>query len=465
MVFKHWHGLSQRSAPFSDGTPQVSQWPIPSFHYFDYEIRPEIGDAGSYFYHSHVGFQAVTATGPMIVKDLHGPPYTYEDERILEFTDYYNQTDVEVQDGLLANPFVWSGETNGLVLNGQTGSAAGNVTTAESSCAPARIKVKPGCTYRFRWIGRTAISLITLGIEDHSNFTIIEADGTYTQPYTTDHLQIATGQRFSPIFKAKSLEEIQAANKTLYWLQMENRERPVNVTNYAILEYEVPGSPFVLPNELPSPKPLSLPQVVYNWLEYALQPLYPDFDPFPPLANVTRTVYITVEQIVNGFYEWKQNGDVWQTSRVRTPYLVSIYENNQSAVPNYSASIANGGWDPNNLAFPAEIGETLDIVWLNNDGPNAGWDIPPFHAHGGHYWDLGSGNGTYNATANEMKFYNYTPVLRDTTMQYRYASSGLANVTAGWRAWRIKARYPGAWMMHCHILQHMIMGMLSLSYS
>ena len=26
---KHWHGLSQSVAPFSDGTPLASQWPIP----------------------------------------------------------------------------------------------------------------------------------------------------------------------------------------------------------------------------------------------------------------------------------------------------------------------------------------------------------------------------------------------------------------------------------------------------
>ena len=26
-------------------------------NYFDYEVRPELDDAGTYFYHSHVGFQ------------------------------------------------------------------------------------------------------------------------------------------------------------------------------------------------------------------------------------------------------------------------------------------------------------------------------------------------------------------------------------------------------------------------
>jgi L-ascorbate oxidase len=83
------------------------------------------------------------------------------------------------------------------------------------------------------------------------------------------------------------------------------------------------------------------------------------------------------------------------------------------------------------------------------------------HAHGKHYFDLGSGNGTYDAAANEVRFANYTPATRDTTILYRFAPSGQKNFTSGWRAWRMRVteKDVGAWMMHCHILQHMIMGM------
>jgi FtsP/CotA-like multicopper oxidase with cupredoxin domain len=70
----HWHGLAQRTAPFSDGTPQVSQWPIAPGHFFDYEVHPDIGDAGTYFYHSHVDFQAISAHGAIIVEECGDPP-------------------------------------------------------------------------------------------------------------------------------------------------------------------------------------------------------------------------------------------------------------------------------------------------------------------------------------------------------------------------------------------------------
>ncbi|KAK5279109.1 Multicopper oxidase aurL2 [Exophiala xenobiotica] len=166
---------------------------------------------------------------------------------------------------------------------------------------------------------------------------------------------------------------------------------------------------------------------------------------------------------INGTLQWAQDSLVWQEAQRQTnnslPYLVQVYLTGQA--PNYTAAVENGGWDPYSNAFPALPGEVLDIVWLSNSGPTGGWDFHPMHAHGKHYFDLGSGNGTYNATANEAKFRQYTPARRDTTMLYRYAVSGLPETTAGWRAWRIRVTEDdvGAWMMHCHVLQHMIMGM------
>jgi L-ascorbate oxidase len=37
-----------------------------------------------------------------------------------------------------------------------------------------------------------------------------------------------------------------------------------------------------------------------------------------------------------------------------------------------------------------------------------------------------------------------------------------AGINAGWRAWRLRVEDAGVWMIHCHILQHMAMGMQSV---
>ena len=145
-------------------------------------------------------------------------------------------------------------------------------------------------------------------------------------------------------------------------------------------------------------------------------------------------------------------------ARYAEPYLVTTYKTGQT--PNYEAAVANGGWDPETLAWPALVGEVLDIVWVSNSGPSGGFDFHPMHAHGAHYWDLGGGAGTYDAAENEKRFAEYTPAMRDTTQLYRYAVSGAPHSVNGWRAWRLKVTKDnvGAWGLHCHILAHMAMG-------
>lgn len=87
-------------SPFSDGTPGASQWPIPPNHYFDYELEIDVGHAGTYFYHSHIGFQAVTAAGPLIVEDAGAVPYEYDEERIIALSDIFEKTDSDIEEGM-----------------------------------------------------------------------------------------------------------------------------------------------------------------------------------------------------------------------------------------------------------------------------------------------------------------------------------------------------------------------------
>lgn len=81
-------------------------------HFFDYEIRPNIGEAGTYFYHSHVEFQAVSAAGPLIVLEAPGQksPYVCDAEKTIFISELYNKTDSNIVKGLTATPqsqFSW----------------------------------------------------------------------------------------------------------------------------------------------------------------------------------------------------------------------------------------------------------------------------------------------------------------------------------------------------------------------
>lgn len=452
---QHWHGLAQAASPFSDGTPQVSQWPIPPMHFFDYELHPEAEDAGTYFYHSHVGFQAVSAAGPLIVEDAEKPPYSYDDERIVFLSDVFNRSDTNITQGLRANPFMWSGETNNVLVNGY-GISEGKKTPGPSCSLPA-IDVEPNTRYRFRFIGGTALSFVTLAFEGHPELTVIEADGQYTKPYTTPYLQIGSGQRYSILFKTKSEPE----NST-YYMQLETRERPTMTRAYALLAYTTAAGNIsaAMTATIPASPPLVLPNNTVGFLDYKLQP-YKDNN-FPPLSEVTRRVTMTVHQIINGSDTWVQNGLPWTAAFPQVPYLVALYEDaytdNDAASPSYANAVLNGGMDNATRTFPAKIGEVLEIVIQNTGADNGGLDVHPFHAHGGHFWDIGAGNGTYDVAANEKLLAGTHPVKRDSTMLYRYGKMTTPGGKAGWRAWRLRVEEPGVWMIHCHTLQHMLMG-------
>lgn len=51
----HWHGITQKGTPFSDGVPFLTQCPVNSGNTFRYSFVAR--NPGTHFYHSHSGLQ------------------------------------------------------------------------------------------------------------------------------------------------------------------------------------------------------------------------------------------------------------------------------------------------------------------------------------------------------------------------------------------------------------------------
>ena len=302
-----------------------------------------------------------TASGPLIVEDIGAPPYEYDEELVIHLSDYFNETDSAIEAGLVATPFVWSGETNAVLING-VGVSIGE-TAGKNGCELPVISVEAGKTYRMRFIGATALSMVQLGIIDHDNFTIVGADGQYTKPHCEGFMQVSTGQRFEVIFKAKTQEELDG--KTDYLIQFETKDRPTVYYRYGVLRY-AGGTPSITMG--PLEPPIALSNATYNWLEYALEPLKPNG--FPSADEVTRRVVIYDRQVFTRTDIWRINGDQWNVSTIDAtpadrPYLIDVYEKGPDAIPNYNAAINNKGWDPTTYTWPAKIGEVLEIIWVS----------------------------------------------------------------------------------------------------
>lgn len=220
----HFHGLSMKMHPVMDGTMMVSQWPIQPGHYFDYRIPLTAEDKGTYFYHSHVGVQAMTAYGAVVVEDpetwdfsdpsdatmqvdddgecaveyidVYGTdglnengksgyksPYYYDEDRVLAMGDWFGYSSTkQVETQLNGDPFVWPGSATKLTYNGMTSPNAINVsapacnqtlaTPLDISCssAPApssdypTIELDYDKTYRLRFVGATALMYVSMAI-------------------------------------------------------------------------------------------------------------------------------------------------------------------------------------------------------------------------------------------------------------------------------------------------------------
>lgn len=303
-------------------------------------------------------------------------------------------------------------------------------------------------------------------LEDHGNLTVIAADSRCTQPGEANIMQVGSGQRYDFILDTKTEDELQALGKSLFWIQLETRYRQQNNTFYALLEYEADDNlNKSIPDSPPAKKPVHIPYSIQDWLEYTLEPLQDNN--FPTADQVTRQIFLTSAQIVypdpNGAY-WTVNNHTWiensenqdsksyknRTPSHDSPYLVQIYDKGDKAIPEYENAVQNHrGWDPDLNVYPARVGEVIDIILINQPkGQDGGFDTHPWHAHGDHVYDLGSGKGTYNAMENEMKLQGYHPVQRDTSFLFKYTchddpTVADAYTSQGWRAWRLRVTNPG----------------------
>lgn len=334
--------------------------------------------------------------------------------------------------------------------------ANATVSDANATCHPDIIHVEPNRTYRFRAFGASSLGAYVFAFEDHNNLTVIAADASYTQSFDADKILFTTGQRYDFLVHTKTEEELKILGKTEFWIQFELRNRPVNATYYAVLSYTSTNAS-TIPTTPPDQKPVQgIPADLRSYMEYTLEPLLPNR--FPSSDQVTRQVYITQQQLtVTAGQFLALNNHTWTETNQHerdtpfnstlsvydVPYLVDIYNRGEQAIPNYENALRHGGWDPELNVYPAKLGEIIDII-IQYDaiGSHASNDAHPFHLHGTHYWDLGSGPGSYNATANEAKLRGYNPVLRDTTTLYRFDDPNNSTIQ-GWRAWRLKATGPG----------------------
>lgn len=223
----HWHGLIL--PPAQDGVPGISPGftgikPGQSFQY-----RFPIIQSGTYWYHSHSGFQEQTgAYGAIVIEPQGGYPFSFDREHVILLSDwsdedpediyatlkkmphYYNTRERTAGDALrqmreqgydefMADRQMWNqmrmsdrdisdvtGYTYTFLMNG--------VTPAEGWQGI----FKKGERVLLRFINAGAMTFFDVRIPG-LKMTVVAADGQYVEPVTVDEFRIGTAETFDVI--------------------------------------------------------------------------------------------------------------------------------------------------------------------------------------------------------------------------------------------------------------------------
>ncbi len=216
----HWHGLLV--PPEMDGVPGVSFPGIPPATTFEY--RFPVRQSGTYWYHSHSGFQEQTGIyGPLIIEPREPEPYDYQREFTIVLSDwtfenphrvlanlkryggYYNfqrRTLANLGDegpGALADRFSWARmRMDASDISDVTGATYTFLMNGLSPDENWRGLFEPGERLRLRFINASAATYFDVRIPGLP-MQVIQADGMPVVPVETEEFRLAIAETLDVI--------------------------------------------------------------------------------------------------------------------------------------------------------------------------------------------------------------------------------------------------------------------------
>ena len=228
----HWHGIILPAN--MDGVPGLSFHGIRPRGAYDYRFT--VNQNGTYWYHSHSGFQEQQGVyGAIVIEAREPEPFTYDREHVVllsdwtdedpkrvfgklkKQSDYYNFHKLTLGDFMrdvrergfkatVADRRMWgdmrmtptdladvSGHTYTYLMNGLA--PAGNWTGL----------FQPGERVRLRFINGSAMSYFDVRIPG-VKMTVVAADGQYVEPVSVDEFRIATAETYDVIVEPAGAE-------------------------------------------------------------------------------------------------------------------------------------------------------------------------------------------------------------------------------------------------------------------
>lgn len=491
----HFHGIRQYGSNQADGVPFLTQLPIKPGQEYVHEFRVA-NQAGTFFYHAHVGFQEETVFGPIIVYESQAAnpeiftnkvaaknhaasaesanatkalvadsAFYYNDERTILLSEWWHRPHIEFENWFMGPNFTFIPEAASILINGKTLFDPKRAVVAQCNGYEA-VPIQPNKTYRFRVIGATAFRTLGFAIAKH-NLTIMEVDGELVKPYVVNELEVAPGQRFSVLVHTDQEPDDYAIQVVRRW--SDNTPRETN--GIAVLQYPQPSAisnkiqqaadaitsrgivryknPIIL--EAPKIRPRFEPaesETPY-WLWSKLEPFY-GVDPIVKRPS-SRTIKLRSvdKKLLDGRTRWQVNGVAYiEMMGSTSPPMLDDIVNRRRKLPGQYNTAGTNGYDPNLRTYPLKHFEIVDIVIQTTHIPGEPCRSHPWHTHGHSHWEIANGKGEYNEERDGQTRNVKTPLNKDITLIYPNVDESLwtkngtkvtTPVGCGWSKIRIVA--------------------------
>lgn len=225
MTSIHWHGIILPAN--MDGVPGLSFHGIEPDGTYVYQFK--VKQNGTYWYHSHSGFQEqVGVYGPLVIEAKEPEPFEYDRDHVVMLTDWTDEDPVSLMKTLKkqADYYNTHKRTVGDFIQdvadkGWSATVADRRMWAEMKMNPTDIADVSGATYtylmnglapdsnwtgtfkrgekiRLRFINGSAMSYFDVRIPG-LKMTVVAADGLYVKPVVVDEFRIATAETFDVI--------------------------------------------------------------------------------------------------------------------------------------------------------------------------------------------------------------------------------------------------------------------------
>ncbi len=214
----HWHGLAIPNP--MDGVPPLTQQATPPGQMFDY--RFVVPDAGTYWFHSHVGTQLDRGLyGPLIIEDP-DERVDYDDELVLVLDDWVDGTGRnpdQVFEQLRRTgmaPMGPMGPGAGVTPTSPIGEDGGDVNypyyliNGRVTTDPMVKDYRAGQRVRLRIINAGSDTAFRVGVPG-TPMTVTHTDGFPVEPKQTDSVILGMGERVDATVTANSSAPIVAA--------------------------------------------------------------------------------------------------------------------------------------------------------------------------------------------------------------------------------------------------------------